>query len=97
MHIDTFFVLFDVNESESISYDEMRSGLYRILLYYLCFAFFRHFFLLFFMLDMRSGLCKITDMLGTIELSPGDWKTFTWHYQLCDAADALSAAVIRQL
>jgi hypothetical protein len=46
---------------------------------------------------MRSGLCKITDMLGTIELSPGDWKTFIWHYQLCDAADALSAAVIRQL
>jgi hypothetical protein len=75
----------------------MRSGLYRILLYCLLFCLFQAFFLLFFMLDMRSGLCKITDMLGTIELSPGDWKTFIWHYQLCDAADALSAAVIRQL
>ena len=44
---------------------------------------------------MRSGLYKITDMLG--ELSPGDWETFTWHYQLCDAAGVLSAAVIQQL
>ena len=49
MQIDKFFVLFDVsdvNESKSISYDEMRSGLYKILLYCFCFAFFRHLFLL---------------------------------------------------
>ncbi len=38
MQIDKFFVLFDVNESESIDYDDMRAGLYKIFLY--CFFFF---------------------------------------------------------